>query len=361
MPRPKKEQPNHAGGLYEVKITIGKTLEGKLIRKSFYSSTSKADAKAQAEEWKVRQEVANRTGIGFVDKIRTFGEWADQWLMTYKKPNVTENTFNGTYKLYVDKHLKPFFGKAELSSVKPADIQRFYNLKRELSASTLHKISLCLNGIFETAIDNDLCYKNPARSVNYNSVYEQNKKQTYTESQYRALCHLIRHTKPEIVLLLETGLRCGELCGLQWTDISNGVIQVNRSIAVDKAEGFIVRPPKWNSYRTVPITPKARNALRRLHNDDIYVLPAGPGRPYTPRTFAKILSRFMEPLHETHPEIPVLSAHELRHTFGTRLRRKGVDIYTIQKVMGHKDIKMTSEVYVHNEIDELKKAMLKRP
>lgn len=57
--------------------------------------------------------------------------------------------------------------------------------------------------------------------------------------------------------------------------------------------------------------------------------------------------------------IPILSPHELRHTYGTYLRRQGVDIYTIQKIMGHKDIEMTTEIYVHNEIDILKKSMEK--
>lgn len=62
-------------------------------------------------------------------------------------------------------------------------------------------------------------------------------------------------------------------------------------------------------------------------------------------------------LNRDYPEIPMLTAHELRHTYGTRLRRAGVDIYTIQKIMGHKDIKMTSEIYVHNEIDTLREAL----
>ena len=51
--------------------------------------------------------------------------------------------------------------------------------------------------------------------------------------------------------------------------------------------------------------------------------------------------------------LPELSAHELRHTFGTNLRRNGVDLYTIQKVMGHKDIDVTANTYVHNEIEVL--------
>lgn len=65
----------------------------------------------------------------------------------------------------------------------------------------------------------------------------------------------------------------------------------------------------------------------------------------------------MRALNAENPEIPVLSAHELRHSYGTRLRRKGVDIYTIQKVMGHKDINITAQTYVHSEIDTLKKAL----
>ena len=52
-----------------------------------------------------------------------------------------------------------------------------------------------------------------------------------------------------------------------------------------------------------------------------------------------------------------LTFHELRHTFGTDLRRRGVDIYTIQKVMGHKSIDVTTETYVHNEVGALKKGM----
>ena len=85
MGRPKKEKPNRADGLYEVKLTIGKTLEGKYIRKSFYSAVSKADARRQAEEWKIAQAVSEQTGEAFVKKDMTFAQWAARWLEVYKK------------------------------------------------------------------------------------------------------------------------------------------------------------------------------------------------------------------------------------------------------------------------------------
>lgn len=54
--------------------------------------------------------------------------------------------------------------------------------------------------------------------------------------------------------------------------------------------------------------------------------------------------------------VPILTAHELRHTRGTQLRRQGVDIYTIQKIMGHKDINVTANIYVHDETEATRKA-----
>ena len=56
-------------------------------------------------------------------------------------------------------------------------------------------------------------------------------------------------------------------------------------------------------------------------------------------------------------DIPYLVPHELRHTFGTVLREKGVDIYTISKVMGHSDISITAKIYVHNDLDVLRNSM----
>ena len=65
----------------------------------------------------------------------------------------------------------------------------------------------------------------------------------------------------------------------------------------------------------------------------------------------------MRKLHNEHNEVPVVTAHELRHTYGTYLRRHGADIYTIQKLLGHKDINVTAEIYVHNEIDTLRNVL----
>lgn len=359
MPRPKKEQPNHAGGLYEVKITIGKTLDGKLLRKSFYSSISKDDARRQAEEWKIQREVANRTGSNFINKDVTFEEWAMRWAETYKKPNVDENTYISTYLNTLNNHLIPYFGKASLKDIRPIDVQKFLTEKSNYSESLLSKLKMILHAIFDAAIDNDLCYKNPAKSVTYTSDRAKNEKKVYTDEQIQIVESFAADRMPEVIILLETGLRRGELLGLKWEDVDlhNKTLSVRRSVANKSGGGVTVNPPKWNSYRTNPLSARAIAVFKTLPRTSEYIFPSSANDAQRPDSWALRLRKFMIELAKNHKDIPQLTAHELRHTYGTRLRRNGADIYSIQKVMGHKDIRMTTEIYVHNEIETLRKAI----
>lgn len=286
-----------------------------------------------------------------------FDYWAQKWLEIYKKPNVTENTYIGTYLLYVNNHLIPYFGNKCLNQIKPIDVQEFLSKKKHLSQSSLNKIMICLNGIFKTAIDNDLCDKNPTIFVSAKSDKTKCSKRVYTDEQEQIIRQIAMKEMPGIILSLETGVRPGEFTGIKWSDIENNVLNVSRSIAFSKKKRFIIRPPKWNSYRSIPLSSIALEALNNMRNNDIYIFPYHQNEPYTPRTWDKIVKRFFDRVLINYPDMPILAPHEFRHTFGTKLRRKGIDIYTIQKLMGHKSIKVTTETYVHNEIDVLKQAM----
>lgn len=354
---PKQKKPKHASGLVEHKATMGKTIDGKRIQKSFYGS-SKQEAKRKADEYILQQKIAEQTGEMFIKKSYTFAEWAKKWLEVYKKPNVSENTYLFTYENTVNKHLIPYFGKASLSDIKNIDIQAFFKTKSKLSETMQEKMLLCLRGIFESAIDNDICYKNPAKKATYTSNATKHTKQVYTSEQIDTIKSASYGKMNEIVLLLETGLRRVELLGLMWSDIDfdKGVLSVNRSIADSKttATKIKINPPKWNSYRDIPLKENSIKILKSIIRNSDYIFPKIDKLPQSPSTWSQKLKRFMETMPD---DFPRLTAHELRHTYGTDLRRQGIDIYTIQKVMGHKDIKMTSELYVHNEIEEIKKAL----
>lgn len=355
MPRKK---PTRKDNRYEYKLTLGRNIHGKPLRKSFYSTVSLSDAKKKAEEYRVASEVSARTGEAFVPSTGRFAPWARKWLLSYKQPFVEEDTYKLTYVSLVEGHLIPYFGNALLSDIRPVDIQAYFATKTACSESRLKKMRSILNAIFECAIENDLCYKNPAKHCTYRSTAQKHIKHVLSDEQMETVKAYTADRMPEVVLLLETGLRRGELVGLMWSDINlnEKTLRVQRSMIVRNGT-VVANPPKWKSYRTLPLSEEAVQLIRSLPKESLYLFPNEDGNPYCPNTWSQKLKRLMRKLHNEHNEVPVVTAHELRHTYGTYLRRHGADIYTIQKLLGHKDINVTAEIYVHNEIDTLRNVL----
>lgn len=387
MPRPRKEKPNRADQRYEVKITVGKTLEGKLIRKSFYSTVSKADAKARAQAFLVAQEAARLTGHSFVSRETNFAQWARTWLETYKKPNVKANTYDGTYRGPVEGHLIPYFGKANLDDIRPADVQAYFTLKgKTMSLESLHKQYTALKAIFDTAIENDLCLKNPVvKSIRLVSSKPKPQKRSYTEEQYKAVLAFVQGQENGLSLrvLLETGLSRSEMLGLRWEDldaeactltIRQGLVEVKDP---DTGKRKIVTEGLKTDYRArvVPISQELTAALdakprtvdraqknyrkgyaQPVRTEFIFHSPSGlPERPNN--WMHRVYTPIMKAMHAAHPEIPILSPHELRHTRATLWKDDGVDLFTIAKTLGHGDLDMLAKRYAHDNLDVRRAAL----
>ncbi len=363
MGRPKKEAPNREGGLYEVKVTVGKDFNGKLIRKSFYSTISKADAKAKAEQYKIKQAVHDATGEAPEAPVTAFSTWATKWLDTYKKGTVKEHTYLFTYKSNVEKYLIPYFGKAHLTDIKQIDIQRFFNTVKKdngepLAKATLDMQKMILKSIFEAAIDNDLCYKNPVKNITYQKVSDKAEKHVWTKEQAQIVEEYCMNCfRLDIVVFLNTGIRRSELLGLKWSDIDfeNNIMHIQRAIVQTKGKVVIDKPKSKTSDRYIPFSDKFAKYLKKFRTNNEYVL--GTNGYMNPGTYSsKYFPQFMKKLSEM-AGVPELTPHELRHTFGTIKREEGVDIYTIQRVMGHSDISVTASIYVHNDIEVLRKQL----
>ena len=149
-----------------------------------------------------------------------------------------------------------------------------------------------------------------------------------------------------ILLCLYTGLRVGEICGLKWEniDIKNGCLFVART----------VERITESSIRKVYI-PLFIVALLKKYKDnsDKYIL-SGKSKPTEPRA---LQYRFKRILSKT--KIRELSFHSLRHTYATLCIEKGMDIKTLSELLGHADVKITLNTYVHSS-DSLKKKYVKR-
>lgn len=363
MGRPKKAPPNH-GNVYEYKATIGKTFEGKPIRKSFYSSVSREAAKAKAEEYKINRSVAEQTGEQFVSSKVTFETWAKKWLEVYKKPNVKPHTFKWTYETNVVNYFIPYFGKAVLTSIRQTDIQEYFNKHTDLSETTLKRQKTILYDIFDTAIDNDFCYKNPVKHIILKSTKAEFEKKWYNQEQAerlssKALGDGTKYSRA-VYMILNLGLRRGEILGLQWRDIDfeNKTLHVRRAIEPDTAgmpqDGDV---KSKSSMRDIPLNDDQIKFFKSLDRESKFVLAGKTEFGYTSiYGFDKGYRIYMEKASE-QLNLQYLTPHELRHTYGTVLREKGLDLYSIARLMGHSDTKVTEKHYIGNDIEVLRKRL----
>lgn len=389
MPRPKKKEPNRNDGRFEYKLSLGKSPSGKLIRKSFYSQESLEDAKQKAKEYELELEISNRMGLPVIKKDIGFSDWADIWIEKFIKGKVKDNTYSSNYEIPLRLHIKPYFKQALLTSIKPIHIQEFLdNEAKNNSVEHLKKMRLCLKKIFDTALENDLCFKNPVTSnITILQKGKKTEKRFYTPQQFDYVVTYAK-THPKglpILIMLVCGLSRSELLGLKWEDVTEDyVIHVKRGVveakntATNKWEVVIGSSPK-NDFRVrdIPIpewlyekimekprfvmlggSKRNKTPLRRVETEFIFY--GSTGNVQTPSNFTTtVLNPFMTDLHEYYLkkdiDIPILNGHELRHTAATLWALNKVDVYTIAKLGGWSDLKMISKVYGHADLETMRK------
>ncbi len=353
MGRPKKEKPNH-GNLYEVKVNFAEKGEQRDMR-SFYSPVSKEDARRKGLE--ARAEYKSKLQHGIVEpQSCTFEQAANIWL-AIKKAEVRENTYQYTYADNVRRHLLPYFGAYQLRAIKPLMLQQFFAQYTGKSESLVHKLKLCLNGIFAMAIDNDMLIKNPMAKIKPSGV-ESSEKQVYTTEQRKLLvAESMRLGYVDLVLLFDAGLRRSELLAIDWDhNINLDERYIHPDCGVVPVPGGTKKgdPKSDSSARIIPISARTA-AFLAAHKGTGYVV-TGTQRYMSPSGYERKYRRRMKPMCE-RLGLPYLPPHNLRHTYGTELRAKGADVYTIQHAMGHADVRITSKLYVHNDIEVLRNNM----
>lgn len=367
---------------YEYKITLGKDWQGKLIRKSFYSKESRADAKRKAERYRTSYEVSLLCGGEVQRKKVLFGEWAVEALAKYKKNYVKGNTYNGTYLQPVQNHLIPHFGDVPLDNILPIHVQEYVNqATKTYKPETIKKDIAVLSFIMQHAEENGLCKSNPVtKSIRLPKI-ERADKTAYTQEQYDAAYEFAKNYPDglSIMLLLETGISRSELLGLTWADFDpdRGIIHIRQGLVSykDADEGCVtVSDGLKNEYRRRSIPIVEPELLKRLRekprqitytagNTEItvettHIFHSPEGKPYQPNNWNnRVFLRYMNALVKAHPEIPKLSAHELRHTRATLWIAQGVSPMMAARLLGHSDLKMLMRIYDHTDVETLRNAI----
>ena len=344
-------------GRFELQIVIGRDEFGRVKRKSFYG-TKEREVIRKKDIWLKENKIQSEYGINPLQDTEAFSVWAEKWLELYKKPTVRTYTYHVTYKTRVVKYLIPHFKQRPLLAINQIDIQQFFNLNQNLAIATLETLKTILKDIFEKAIDNGLCVRNPVKNIKLKSSQPKNEKKAYNELQQKiAIKWSIENKHYDILTVLKTGIRRGELFGLKWSDVDfeKKIININESISPKTSDGLVDTMVKSeSSRRQIPVDDELLDCLKMIPEEGKYIFIRDTKN--ATNSYPQKLSRILTKM-SVECNIPRLTLHELRHTYGTVLREKGVDIYTISRLLGHSSISVTESVYVHNDVEVLRKAI----
>ncbi|MDD2969697.1 MAG: site-specific integrase, partial [Lachnospiraceae bacterium] len=258
-------------------------------------------------------------------------------------------------------------GKKLLKDVSTIHCQMIMNKMADKGyrTSTICQARITLYSMLDYALHNDVITKNPCNGIVKSDIGKASRKrEALSIAQQKLFVNGINSNSYEIQyrFLLQTGLRTGELVGLKWEDIDfeKRNLTVSRSMEFRHSVGeWKVGPPKSKlSYRTIPLTDEAVELLKmqKSKNADIHIIPiewsefvflCRKGTPVKNSTYDTMLFKLCDKIG-----IPKFSMHILRHTFATRCIEAGMKPKTLQMILGHANIGITMNLYVHTTEDE---------
>lgn len=245
-----------------------------------------------------------------------------------------------------------------------------------LQLSSIKQVHILLNACLKLAVEDDLIRKNPSNGCAKMLTCEPTEKIALTKEQQRIFLDFVQHdsvyskNRPMIIFMLETGIRCGELTGLTWNDIdfTNKILNVNHQFVYRKVNGkfklYASNPKTSSGVRKIPLTAIAIAALQEQrkmqfskgHRSEIeidgysdFVFTTRNNKPIIQNTVNSMLRFLSAKINKTNPDInfPHITPHTLRHTACTRMAEAGMNVKVIQKIMGHRNISITMNIYNH--------------
>lgn len=294
------------------------------------------------------------TGHVILDGNTTVDTWTRKAFESYKS-SAKEETKQNQFSMY-NKHIKPYIGDYPLKSVRPIQCQEVLNNMSGMSYGSIRLVEILLGFIFRTARKNKLIYENPAEDL-IRPKGTKGERRSITEYERKHLLKVCENDKYLIFLLM---LYCS--CRPKEAALAEG-----RDIMVkDGAALLHIRGTKTkNSDRIVPIPLVLYNRIKDTGKFSP-IAPNSAGRHHSKSSYKRCVSSLERDLNismgcklyrnQIIPPYRLASdfvPYCLRHTYCTDLQKKGVDVRTAQKLMGHANIQMTVDIYTHVDESEI--------
>lgn len=319
--------------------------------------------------------------IDFESQEMTLGKWLKEWLDDYAKPSIKISTYV-SYETYIRAHIGGHrINNIKLKDLKVSDFQRFFNEKTKsgslvksgegLSAKTVSNMYNAIHSSLEQAVLNGYITRNPTVGVRLPRKPKKEMRVLSVDEQRKLMNAVHNSNEPSalgINIALYTGMRLGEVIGLQWRDIhfEENSIKVRRTInRVKDVDGETDNKTKIvfgdtksaNSYnRLIPIMKPLREELQKhleqqkafFEDHDLqwseegFVIINKAFKFYEPKNYQIFFKKYVK-----RAGINDTNFHALRHTFATRSVESGIDVSVLSKILGHYSPAITLERYVH--------------
>ncbi len=356
-------------GRWEGRVVIGYDEKGLPKMKNVLAKT-KGECLKKLKALQESLTVESKPKYG---KKMSFGEWIDFWFREFCSPRLKDST-KQTYGYRIYQQIIPNIGHIPLNELKTNDLQAFYAhlktdgrlIRRDLngngvSDSHVRAIHAHCNAALNKAVDEGLIFKNPATECRLPPKRYAEMKVLTHEEMHRMLVQAKAEGLFELFFLdLSTGLRRGELLGLQWEDVDFAKKELHIKRQVNRVEGkLVINTPKTKrSARPVPLSDITLYVLTEYKKSAtskwLFPSPVNPENPREPSACRKRLSKILERAGCKHVRF-----HDLRHTFATMALENGIDIKTLAEILGHNTVATTINTYTHSTA-EMQEAAAKK-
>jgi integrase len=320
--------------------------------------------KKQAQAELTKLLAARDTGTLVIPSKTTLAEYLRNWIDVAETLSIAPKTAE-RYRQLIENQIVPHLGATPMQEMKPAHVKAWHAALLKppapISARTVGHAHRVLHKALADAVRHELLFRNPASAVSPPKVAASEMK-VLDAHQVRLALEAMRKTSiyPQIAILLLTGMRRGELMGLQWRDIDFDTkrMRIERSVEKTKAAGLRLKEPKTkhgrraialseasigilHEHRKATLEQRLTLALGRLP-DDAFVFGSYDGSLRDPDRITQDWKRF-----SAARGLPRVTLHALRHSHASALIASGADPVVVSRRLGHASPVVTMSVYAH--------------